>query len=119
MHTLEELHDWVDGKHRYTLLILSKYCGIPRGLVVDGIYSRHPLVGGREHHWSPPYQSDGGDTWQEGAISLGDILKGDQGLTPGGARPGTDTLWDLAAAEVQRKDSRQGETRTTRAGEDR
>ena len=46
-----------------------KECGIPllkprpgwvRGIVMDGVYRRHPLTGDREHHFSPPNQRDRG-----------------------------------------------------------
>ena len=30
-----------------------------RGLVVEGVYRRHPLAGGREHHIPYPHQPDG------------------------------------------------------------
>ena len=55
---------WTPGDQR--LWQTGKECGIPlstrgtRGLVVDRIYRRHPLAGGREHHWSPRNQPDGG-----------------------------------------------------------
>jgi hypothetical protein len=57
-----------------------KECGIPllkprpgwvRGIVMGGVYRRHPLTGDREHHFSPPNQRDRGH------------------LSGGGKRPGS------------------------------
>ena len=76
---------WTPGDQR--LQQTGKECGIPlptrgtRGLVVDGIYRRHPLAGSREHHWSPRNQPDGGHPPGSGRHKPGDILKGEQGLT--------------------------------------
>ena len=66
-------------------------CGIPllkprpgwvRGIVMGGVYRRHPLTGDREHHFSPPNQGDG-DTWPEGGESQEAVLKGARVLTTG------------------------------------